>query len=641
MSGTSPIEVLLVEDDEDDAFIAQAYLREAGTEFKVTWVDGADRALESLDTGQFDAALIDYQLGGATGIEVLTAARAAGIMIPMIMLTGNVNPDVDRKALESGAADFIDKNALSSAILVRTLRYAVERFRSESLLLRAARILDASRDEIFLLDELGDHIIQMNAPARARAGDKKRFSDIVRLNGPPLSERIDPDGNRTVLMEDQIAGEQHLAAGEVIPVEVDFQFFSHEDPPVILATVVDVSERRAQENNLRRAQRMEAVGQLSGGLAHDFNNLLTVISGNLELLSLDLEPDGGEPMELVEEALTAARRGADLTHRLLAFARQQPLAPKTIDPAGVVEKLAPLLKRTLGQQINVAVEIEPGLLAVTLDEAQFESAILNLGINARDAMPNGGNLTILLNSTTLATRQEMNGLAADPGPYMRVSVTDDGSGIPANILPKVLDPFFSTKGAGRGSGLGLSMVYGFIKQSGGLIDIDSTEGVGTSITLYLPSTEAEYEATPEKAARTVVAAASECILVVEDERAVRRLAARALRSAGYRTIEVENADEALEFLNNGVEFDMLFTDLYFPGENTIEALMAAITEMRPDCPVLLTSGFAARHSAKELENVPFLAKPYTPAQLTEQVEAILSDSIGAGTTRFTSLSKQA
>jgi PAS domain S-box-containing protein len=392
-----------------------------------------------------------------------------------------------------------------------------------------------------------------------------------------------------------------------------------------LAVIRDISREVAQEQALRQAQRMEALGQLTGGIAHDFNNLLTIITGNLELLDLDLE--GEEPRDLLKRANDAANMGARLTDRLLTFARRRRLNEVLINLNNHLLGTMDLLRRTLGETISLTSSLAPDLWPIRSDISEIENAVLNLAINARDAMPDGGELTI--ETANLAIDDDV--LAGDlglmPGGYVRLSVSDTGIGITPEVLARVFEPFFTTKEAGKGTGLGLSVIYGFAKQSGGRVTIYSEPGHGTTVNLYLPRAEADLSGRPERQETSSPQTASgETILVVEDQELVRDITRRRLQRLGYRVQEADSAVAAVELLQSGEAVDLIFSDIVMPGGMTGFDLADWAREHRPGIPVVLTSGFAqdlAESRSKDRPVMTVLRKPYSGEDLIAAIRAAL------------------
>jgi signal transduction histidine kinase len=384
------------------------------------------------------------------------------------------------------------------------------------------------------------------------------------------------------------------------------------------------ARHRAVEQQLRHAQKMETMGQLTGGIAHDFNNLLNVIVAHLEMLK-DLI--GGDParVDLIDGALNGAMCGAELIKRLLAFARQQPLSARTMELNSRLADTAAMLKRTLGEDIRISTSFAPELWTVRVDPSQLEDAVLNLAINSRDAMPDGGALMIQTANIRLNDREAP--INVIPGDYVRLSVTDTGTGIPADIVERVTEPFFTTKEPGQGTGLGLSMIYGLTKQSGGHLNISSEVGVGTTVSLFFPRVEADdaTASTPSEPATIRLGTAQ--ILLVEDDPSVRNAASALLGSLGYQVEAVESAKVALTRLKERA-FDVVFSDLVMPDMNGI-VLAREVRRSYPHIAILLTSGFSTSlPSTIELRELGagFLAKPYRKMEMAAALEAILNVS---------------
>lgn len=386
-------------------------------------------------------------------------------------------------------------------------------------------------------------------------------------------------------------------------------------------------ERKRLEEMLRQSQKMEAVGQLTGGLAHDFNNLLTVIIGNLDLLEEELRANA-TAQELARLALKASLSGAKLTHQLLAFSRHQTLQTKTFDLNQLVVDTTDLLRRTLGEAIEVEMSLSRDLWSALADSTQLESALANLAVNARDAMPEGGRLTIETANKCLDVDYAATNVEVTPGDYVMLAVSDTGTGIAPEILGKVFDPYFTTKGVGKGTGLGLSMVYGFAKQSGGHVKIYSEIGHGTTVRLYLPRGSADT--TPSDASTLEDSDRGPCeasVLVVEDDADVRIVVVRQLTALGYRVIEAKDGKAALELLRRDQPVDLLFTDMVMPGGISGLDLANQAQGVRPALKVLFTSGYTEMAMASsirvgKLGNL--LSKPYRQQDLARKVRDALA-----------------
>ena len=399
--------------------------------------------------------------------------------------------------------------------------------------------------------------------------------------------------------------------------------------------------RQDAEDSLRQVQKMEAVGQLSGGIAHDFNNLLTIIMGNLDTLKrriADAKKDKNSKTIVaklekpVDAAMYGALSAAQLTQRLLAFSRRQALDPVRVDMNRLVTDMTDLLKRSLGEQISVETVLGAGLWPAFIDPNQLENALLNLALNARAAMPEGGCLTIETANTYLDDRYSRRFGDVEPGQYVVLCVTDTGTGIPANVIDHVFEPFFSTKSAGEGSGLGLSMVHGFVKQSGGHVRIYSEEGHGTTVKLYLPRmvTAEDRTAAPVGKAEGVSppprAEPQETILLVEDNDGVREYAATVLHGLGYAVLEASDTTSAIELLGNKPPIDLLFTDVVLPGGLNGRTLANEVRRTYPGIPVLFTTGYtrnAIVHQGRLDADVDLLNKPYTEQDLARKIRELL------------------
>ncbi len=388
--------------------------------------------------------------------------------------------------------------------------------------------------------------------------------------------------------------------------------------------VAGVLRRRRFQAQLRQAQRLEAVGQLTGGIAHDFNNLLTVVLGNADLLANVADAEVRAQAMLIRDA---AERGAALTSRLLAFARRQPLEPEAVDVSRLIVDMEPLVRRAMGEAVDVRFRAAACRWRAMVDPSQLESALLNLCLNARDAMPGGGRLTIETADVELDQDYAEANDGVVPGSYVVVAVSDTGTGMEQPVLARVFEPFFTTKGVGHGSGLGLSMVYGFARQSGGHVKIYSEVGVGTTVRLYLPRVEAGADAArPAPVPTPAVTGGRETVLLVEDDELVRAHAEMLLRSLGYRVLGVGAGRAALDLLRREPTIDLLFTDVVLPGGMNGKELSERARELRPGLPVLFTSGYtegAMQHQGR-LDMVPMLGKPYRRQELASKVRAVLT-----------------
>jgi PAS domain S-box-containing protein len=412
--------------------------------------------------------------------------------------------------------------------------------------------------------------------------------------------------------------------GREIKVELSVTALRRRDGVMFNGFIRDLTDKIAAEDRIRQAEKMEALGQLTGGIAHDFNNILTVITGTIEILSdaVRNEPQLAAITRMIDEA---AGRGAELTQHLLAFARKQPLQPRETDINALIIDTAKLLRPALGEHVEIESVFEAETCVATVDPNQLTTALLNLALNARDAMPDGGKLILETGSVFLDENYADANNDVRPGHYALIAVSDTGAGIPAGILDKVFNPFFTSKGPGKGTGLGLSMVYGFVKQSAGHIKIYSEEGHGTTIKMYLPpgtgvSPGADVAAPSAQGGH-------EIILVVEDDKLVRDYVLTQLHSLGYVTLDAANAAEALAIVRAGHPFDLLFTDVIMPGNMNGRQLADELQKTRPGLKVLFTSGYtenAIIHHGRLDSGILLLAKPYRKSDMAAMIRKALT-----------------
>ena len=525
---------------------------------------------------------------------------------------------------------FVLREAAGRAVrVVGAITDLSDRKQREDRLREQATLLDRARDAI-MVRGLDRRIRYWNRAAETIYGIPreqaigKRVEDIVAHDDPVAFEAADAE----VFEKGEWSGrlQQTAAGGKTVTVDGHWTLLRDEngDPAGILKIHTNVSERVDLERRLAQSQKLEAIGQLTGGIAHDFNNLLTVIVGNADTLSEELQQQP-DVLPLVDMIRTAGERGAELTRHLLAFARRQALEPRTVHPDELVDGMRNLLRRTLGENVELAVNHAADVALVSVDPAQFESALLNLCINARDAMPGGGKLMIETENVVLDENYAGQRVDVVPGDYVRISISDTGTGMSAEDAARAFEPFFTTKARGKGTGLGLSMVYGFVKQSGGHVAIYSELGHGTVVTLYLRRARGQ----DEPVARVEpgdVAGHGERILLVEDDDLVRKHAVQLLESLGYGVVVASNGPEALEVLRSGVPCDLLFTDVIMPGGMTGPRLAEAAHALRPGLPVLYTSGYtenAIVHHGRVDPGVNLLHKPYRKPELAAKLRLVL------------------
>jgi PAS domain S-box-containing protein len=492
-------------------------------------------------------------------------------------------------------------------------------------------ILSAVPDAVMVVDEAGKILV---ASERFRTmygyGPEELIGKDATMLTPP-EKRADNLERASRALRNGLGGVvENLDGlrrdGSEFPVEASLSEHMTIKGRLIIISLRDISDRKAMENQLRQAHKMEAIGNLTGGLAHDFNNLLSVIIGNLDLLREELVDRPG-PDGLANEALSAALRGAELTKRLLAFARKQPLQPRRVEVNKLIQGLGKLLSRTMGDNFELRLQLGKDTWPVTVDPQQLENCLVNLATNARDAMPRGGTLTLVTDNRHLDADYVSLHPGLAPGDYTLIEVSDTGSGIEKAISDKIFEPFFTTKKEGKGTGLGLSMVFGFMKQSEGHINVYSEVGVGTTFRLYLPRDQKAAEAAAETRNGPVVTGGVETVLAVEDNPGLRALVVKQLTALGYKCIEAADGPSALKLLE-GHDVDLVFTDVVMPGGMSGYDLGREAKTRWPHLRILLTSGFPEEKlngNGQPPWNMRLLTKPYRKEDLARILREVLAD----------------
>ncbi|HYD74323.1 MAG TPA: PAS domain S-box protein [Candidatus Binatia bacterium] len=575
--------------------------------------------------GEHDAYLHNYRDSGerkviGIGREVL-GRKKSGATFPMDLSVG--------ETFEDGEPIFVGiiRDLTERKAAEKALRESSERMRA---------VVETAVDGVILIDAFGN--ILMFNPACQRLFGYNAW-EVIGQNVRMLMPQPYRDEHDGYIAAYRKTGEAKIIGagrevtglrkdGSVFPMDLSVGEAKQEGESIFVGIIHDLTARKRTEEQLVQAQKMETVGQLSGGIAHDFNNLLTVMLGNAEALALRLKADK-ELRHLADNIADAAERGAQLTQRLLAFSRRQILQPTSIDCNALVQNMQVLLQRTLREDIDLRVKVSPRPVRALADPAQLESALLNLALNAQDAMPKGGVLTLTTEEIELDADSLAPAADVRAGAYVSVSVTDDGAGMDADTLARAFEPFFTTKEVGKGSGLGLSMVYGFAKQSNGHVTIYSELGLGTSVRLYLPVAGANAEIAAPSPEPPTALHGDETVLVVEDDPFVRRHVIASLESLGYRVTMASDGREALDILRSGERPDLLFTDVVMPGGMNGMQLAEHARRMAPKMKVLFTSGYPQEALASRGQLDPearMLNKPYRKAELARFVRAALDEA---------------
>jgi two-component system cell cycle sensor histidine kinase/response regulator CckA len=628
---------LIVEDSALDAELVVSELRRGGYDVTFTRVETARGMAEALAVATWDVVVSDHELPAFSGPAALSLLQESGLDLPFIVISGTIGEELAVSSLKAGADDFFIKGRLARLIPAiererREVGERRERRRAEEALRRSEAqyrsLVDGAVFGIYRATIEG-RFVTANPALVAMLG----CASVDELIGIGLRQLfVDPEVLADLVRRSRegahFAGEEALWArknGTTIRVRLSGRLIEgHDASPALFEVIVeDVTEQHRLHEQLRQSQKMEAIGQLAGGVAHDFNNMLTAILGYSELLQEQIGPDKPIGRDL-REIQAAAERAAGLTRQLLAFSRKQVLAMTAVNLSDVVRRVEPMLRRLLGERITIVTELADDLGAVTADVSQLEHLLINLAVNARDAMPHGGELRFATGSVALDAAFAEQHPGATPGSYNAVRVTDTGTGMAADVKAQIFEPFFTTKERGHGTGLGLAAVYGTVQQFGGYIDVESEVGQGTTFTICLPRVESVVaQVSADRAVSSPVG--HETILLVEDESSVRAFAKITLQRFGYRVVEADSAERALEVLESLREVHLLLTDVVLPRMDGPE-LAELVRHRRPATRVLLMSGYAAGFESSMASgqwSTRFLAKPFTgQALLTKTREAL-------------------
>ena len=629
-----PLRILIVEDRPADAELLRLKLESAGVRVDPTVVDGEEGFRSALDAST-DLVLADYSMPRFGALAALRILRDQALDVPLVVVSGSISEEVAVECMRLGAADYLLKDRLGR--LGVAARQAIERRDAErrrreieAALLERDRqfraVFENALDAILIIDD-ERRLVDANPAAGSLLGHS--HDELLRLRVEDLFPTAYRETAMSLWGRFLAEGEQH---GEVSLLHADgshrladYRARASILPGRHLSVMRDLTERRRLEEQLGQSQKMEAIGRLAGGIAHDFNNMLTAISGYAQLLGSSLE--GTDPrQDDVSAIVTAAESAARLTNQLLAFSRRQILQPRVVAPAEVLTGIAPLIRRLIGEGLELTIEADPETGNVRADPNQLEQVIVNLAVNARDAMPLGGRLTLETRNVTQDESYAEAHADVAPGHYVLVAVSDTGVGMDSETIARVFEPFFTTKGPERGSGLGLATVYGIVKQSGGHVWVYSEPGRGTTFKVYLPRVDTPADPLPLPRPERSPAGGNETILVVEDDDAVRVLVATSLERAGYTVLAAADGRDALPIIERQPgPIHLLLTDVVLPamsGQELAEHARAS----RPDMRVLFMSGYtpnAVVHHGVLDEGVNYLAKPFSRGELLGQVRAVL------------------
>lgn len=622
-----PVKVLLVDDDEDDYVLTRDWFSEmADTKFELDWVNSYDQALNAIAKCQHDVYLFDYRLGSHNGLELLREALSYGCIAPIILLTGQGDHEVDLEAMKAGAADYLDKSLLGAPLLERSIRYAIERKQAEQKIREQAALLDIATDAIIVRD-LEHKIIFWNKGAERLYGWQAAEvlgKDLHKLLYKSKSFQLETAA-KVILEKGEWQGElpQTTQNGKNLIVESRWTLVYDEtkQPKSILSVSTDITEKKQLEAQFLRAQRMESIGTLASGIAHDLNNVLTPILMTAQLLETQLHDDYSR--RLLPILISNARRGASLVKQVLSFARGLEGKFTIIQIKHIVTEIKQILRETFPKSITISTDIPSNLGTICGDATQLHQVLMNLCVNARDAMPQGGTLTISAKSIFIDENYARLNIDAQVGSYIFLTVTDTGMGIPSHILDRIFEPFFTTKEIGKGTGLGLSTVIGIVKGHGGFVKVYSEIGVGTQFQVYFPAID-----TPETmpiAESSLPKGQGELILVVDDEMAIREITKASLETYNYKAITASNGIEAVAiYAEHRDRICVVLTDMMMPsmdGPTTIRTLQ----KINPDVKIIAVSGLSSSDKLSQAAGTgvkTFLSKPYTTQELLEAIERV-------------------
>lgn len=634
------LSVLIIDDNAKDVELILQALRRGGYDPDYKNVESAEGLNRALEAQRWDVILLDF-LARFNGREALHMVRDKHKLdVPVICVSGTIGEETAVELMMAGAQDYVMTNNLGRLAPALTRELAVAELRGQRR--EADRKLDQERKLLRqLLDNIPDAIYFKDRQRRLIHFNEGvcRFWNREQVVGQTVDDFAAPQIGALIRDEeirilttgegvfDRI--EQHCKADGTIRWYSATKVAIRDTDQEIIGLVGitrDITERRQADEQLRQAQKMEAIGHLTGGVAHDFNNMLMVIIGNLDLLS-DAISSNSAARELIDDSMTAALNGADLTRSLLAFGRRQPLQPRQIDLNKLMADQIRLLGRTLGEQIIISADAAGDVWPMVVDPSQLRSALTNLAVNARDSMRNGGNLFFRTFNAIIGEKEIQRDRRLRPGEYVVVEVSDTGAGISPKDLPQIFEPFFTTKELGKGSGLGLSMVYGFVQQSGGQITVRSVVGKGTTFRLYLPRATTAETVENTVAASEMPAHNNETILVVDDDASVRKSVVAQLTKQGYGTVEASAGPDALALIAGNQPIDLLFTDIVMPGGMSGMELARAGRECRPGLKVLFTSGYpgSAYDEIDSFTGYAILSKPYRRGELQRVIRGILDN----------------
>lgn len=630
------LHILVIEDDEDDYFLVRRLLSKArGITCSIDWAQTYDEGLERITAREYDVALIDYRLDAQTGIDLLREALQQGCETPMVLLTGQGDLRVDLEAMAAGAADYLVKGQIDAQLLERSIRYARERKRADVRIRDQAQLLDKARDAISAFD-LEGRVIYWNKSAEETTGYRVEEVEGKRIGDKLYAGRQDTlqEVWEHVLSEGEWIGElqQTRKDGRTVVVESRWTLVRDAigNPKSVLVIHTDITERKELETQFLRSQRMESIGTLVGGIAHDLGNLLVPVLLGVQVLEKRFEGDPSTTRTL-QMISRSAQRGADMVKQVLAFARGVEGERVPMNPGQVIREIERISLETFPREISFMVEVPDDVWKIKGDATQIQQVLMNLTVNARDAMPDGGRISVTLENVDVGKEHMRTNIEAKLGPHVCITVTDTGEGIPPEVRDKMFEPFYTTKPVGKGTGLGLSTVYSIVKSHNGFVNVHSHPGQGTTFRIFIPATVESLGHSPDLEETDGSANGNgELVMVVDDEEFILELARETLESAGYQVVTAKDGHEALNiFDRRKQELHAIITDLMMPnldGVATIRELKARGAGM----PIIAASGASGDRAAEAIKAGAelFLSKPFTATKLCRVLKDVLhSDSL--------------
>lgn len=621
------IRVLLVDDDEDDYILTSHWFGEFQVaNCELSWIDNYAAAKAAIAQHNHDIYLVDYRLGIYNGLELLREAIADGCSAPIILLTGQGDREIDLEAMKAGAADYLEKSQLTAPLLERSIRYAIERKQTEQKIREQAALLDVATDAIFVRD-LDDQILFWNKAAERLYNCKsedaigKKTQELWQENNlSHLQEAL-----QILMKNGSWEGELHQKTkiGKEITVESRWtlvQEFGNK-PQCLLVVNTDITQKKQLEAQFLRAQRLESIGTLASGIAHDLNNVLAPILMTAQLLETQIPDERSR--RLLPILITNAKRGANLVKQVLSFTRGVEGERTLLQLKHLILEIQQIIKETFPKSIEVSSKIPSNLGTVSGDATQLHQVLMNLCVNARDAMPNGGKLKISAENLLIDENYAKMNLDAQVGPYIVINVSDTGIGIRPEILDRIFEPFFTTKELGKGTGLGLSTVLGIVKSHGGFINVYSEQGRGSQFKIYLPAQEATE--TVEETEQELPQGNGELILVVDDEAVILDIIKTSLENHNYKAITASDGIEAIAlYAEHRHEITLVLTDMVMPSMDGITTIRT-LRKINPDVKIIAVSGLATSdkvNAAYDIGIKAFLSKPYTTNQLLQTIHTV-------------------